>query len=87
MTNREKLAENGYEESVVFENPDYDAAIVGVTVDGQVIYDFYKMIDCLKEEFGMSEEEAVDFIDNNTIRACAYIDDPPIILEKRIEDL
>lgn len=31
MTRREMLAEQGYEDVVVFENPDYDSAIIGVT--------------------------------------------------------
>lgn len=87
MTNREKLVENGYEESVVFENPDYDEAIIGVTTDEQVVYDLGKMINCLVEKDGITEIEALEFIEYNTIRACAYVDNPPIILETRIEDL
>lgn len=35
--NREILAEAGYEETIVFENPDYDNAIVGITEDGRAV--------------------------------------------------
>lgn len=87
MTNREKIAENGYKEAEVFENPDYDEAIIGVTINGRVVYDFNKMINHLVEKEGMSEEEAMNYISYNTIRAGEYIDNAPIILEARIEDL
>ena len=42
MTKRELLCEMGYEDSIVFENPDYDSAIVGVSDNGEIIYDFDK---------------------------------------------
>ena len=38
--NRELLCDMGYDESVVFENPDFDSAIIGVDTDGHVVYDF-----------------------------------------------
>lgn len=46
MTNREILADLDYEELVVFENPDYDEAIIGVSHDDRVIYDYDKN-DCV----------------------------------------
>ena len=52
--NRDLLVEHGYEEAVVFENPDYDEAIIGVDTDGHVIYDFDKMVECLMKEDGMT---------------------------------
>ena len=79
-TNREILVEMGYEDSVVFENPDYDRGIVGVDTDGHVIYDFEIMVECLMDEDGMTYEEAVEFIEYNTIRALPYIPEHPIIL-------
>lgn len=62
MLNRDKLAAAGYEDSVVFESPDYDDAIIGVTVDGNVVYDFYKMVEHLIEKDGITFDEAVEFI-------------------------
>ena len=70
--NRDLIAELGLEESVVFENPDYDAAIIGYTDDGRVVYDYEKMAKCLMDEDGMTYEDAVEFIDYNTIRALPY---------------
>ena len=35
---RNALCDMGHEEAIVFDNPDYDEAIIGVTDEGQVIY-------------------------------------------------
>ena len=78
--NRDILCITGYEDSVVFENPDYDNAIIGVTTDGQVVYDYDKMIVHLMEVDGMDEADAVDFIDYNTLRSLPYIDGAPIVM-------
>ena len=88
MSNREMLADAGYEESIVLENPDYDNAIIGVTVDGQVLYDYYKMIDHLVENDGMTEEEAADHISYDTMRRLSYSaeENKPIIMYS-LEDI
>ena len=72
MTNRELLVDFGYENLIVFENPDYDAASIGVSSDDRVVYDYDKMIACLMDEDGMDADEAADFISYNTIRAIPY---------------
>lgn len=80
MSKRELLAELGYEDSIIFENPDYDNAIIGTDDNSRVVYDYDKMAECLMEEDGMSYEEAVEFIDYNTIRALPYVDNGPIVI-------
>lgn len=87
MNNRERLADAGYEDSIVFDCPDYDDAIVGVTDEGNVVYDFNKMVDCLVEHDGMTREEAVEFIEYNTIRAIPYAGECAPIVITLIEDL
>ena len=79
---REALCDMGHEEAVLFDGPDYDEAIVGVTDDGQVVYDFDRMVQILVERDGMERLEAIDFIDYNTIRALQYIENPPIVMNK-----
>ena len=81
--NREILADLGYSDSIIFENPDYDAAIVGVSSDDRVIYDYDEMIACLMIEDDMTMEEAMDFIDYNTLRAIPYAgENAPIVMYK-----
>lgn len=86
MKNREKLAMNGYEDVIVFEGPDYDKALVAVTEDNRAVYDYNKMIQCLEDE-GMSQEEAMDFISYNTIRALDYCENPPVIIEAWTDEM
>ena len=69
---RELLCDMGYEESIVFDNPSYDDAIIGVTTDGNVVYDFNLMVDSLMNHEGMNEPDAIEFIEYNTIRAIPY---------------
>ena len=81
MTNREMLADMGYEDSIVFENPDYDDAIVGVSEDDRVIYDFDLMVRCLMAEDDMTEPEAIEFIEYNTLRSLPFAGDgAPIVM-------
>ena len=83
---RDALCEMGHDEAVIFDGPDFDEAIVGVTDDGRVIYNYDAMVRSLMDRDGISMEEAIDFIEYNTIRALEYYDlpdareKPPIIM-------
>ena len=81
MTAAEKLLEAGYEDVVILENYSYDDALVGVTEDGRAVYDFDKMVDWLMETEGFTREDAVEWIEYNTIRALPYYGaEAPIVL-------
>lgn len=81
MTNRQILEELEYENLIVFENPDYDEAIIGVSHDNRVIYDYCKMIEHLINKEHMSEEDAADFVSYDTMRAVSYTSgNVPIIM-------
>ena len=81
MTNREILNDMDYEDLVIFQNPDYDEAIIGVSHDDRVIYDYDKMIEHLVSHDNMSIEEAADFISYDTIRSLSYAGpEAPIVM-------
>lgn len=80
MSKRELLVELGYEDSIIFENPSYDDAIIGTDDNCRVVYDYDKMVEFLMKEDGMTYEEAVEFIDYNTIRALPYYENGPIVV-------
>jgi hypothetical protein len=79
---REQLVEMGFEDTILLENPDYDSAIVGYdVVTGKVIYSYDLMIEHLMTVDEMTEEEAIEFIEYNTVRAIPYMGEKsPIIL-------
>ena len=60
------------EDAILFDNMSYDGSIVGVTTDGRVVYDFDKMVEELMQDEEWSYEEAVEWIDYNTIRSLPY---------------
>lgn len=72
MTAEERLIENGYEGVVIFTDFSYDDALIGVTHDNRAVYDFDKMVQWLVETEGFSEEEAIEWIEYNTVRALGY---------------
>ena len=80
MTAREIIEDNGYEDVVIFENPSYDTAFIGVSHDGRAVYDFDKMIEYLMDTDEMSFDDAIDFIDYNTIRSLSYVREAPIVV-------
>ena len=85
LSKRDILCDMGYEDAVVFENPDYDSAIIGVSSDGRVVYDYDLMVEHLMRKDGMKDLEAVEFIDYNTVRAAEYYSDGPIVMYKLME--
>ena len=60
------------EDAVIFENPNFDNSIVGITTEGNVVYDYDHMVAELMEDDNISKQDAVDFIECNTIRAVPY---------------
>ena len=81
------------EEAILFDNPAYDDSIIGMTTDGSVVYDLNAMIYELSQEDNISEEEALEFIDYNTIRSLPYATSmtgstyTPIILDTTSSDI
>ena len=83
---KDYLCDHGYEETIVFENPGYPEAFIGVTTDGRAVYEFEKMCESLMEEDGMEYIDAVEFIEYNTIRAIPYIGDmAPVVFYPAID--
>lgn len=81
MTAEERLLEAGYEDVEYLVNFSYDDALIGVSEDGRAIYDYEKMIDWLIDKEGWSDEEAVEWIEYNTIRALSHLGErAPIIM-------
>lgn len=81
MTAEEKLQEAGWDDVVILKDYSYDDALVGVTEDGRAVYDYGKMVLWLMETEGMAEDEAIEWVEYNTIRALPYFGpDAPIIM-------
>jgi hypothetical protein len=69
VTAAEKIEAAGFEDVIIFDSPSYDDALVGVTEDGRAVYDYNKMVAWLAVTWGMTQEDAVEWIDYNTIGA------------------
>ena len=81
MNAEERLLDAGYEGVKYLTNYSYDDAIIGVSEDGRAIYDYELMIEWLMDKEGWTDNEAVEWIDYNTIRALPYMgSDAPIVM-------
>ena len=69
----EFLEAQGHEETVFFEHPSVVKAITGITDSEQLIYDYNLMIEAAMEEEGWTCEEAIEWIEYNTLRSIPYM--------------
>ena len=78
---RELIEDYEFEDVIIFSNPDYASAFVGISEDNRAIYDYEKMVKFLMDKDSITDIEAVEFIDYNTIRALPYFgENAPIIM-------
>ena len=81
MTDAEqKILDNEFEDVLLLDNFSYDSALIGVSTDNRAVYDYNKMIEWLVDKEKFTEEEAIEWIDYNTLRALPYYQDAPIIM-------
>ena len=63
----------------------YKEAIIGLTSDSNhLVYSYQKLVECFIKKDGMSEEDAIEWIEYNTIRSLPYCNKEtvPIIIEE-----
>ena len=83
MTAEERLLENGYEGVKYLTDFSYDTALIGVSHDDRAVNDYDLMVEWLMDHEDFSAEEAVEWIDYNTIRALPYMGkDGPIVVSR-----
>lgn len=82
MNNAEKLLlDYGYEGVKYLTNYSYDTALIGISDDNRAIYDFDLMIEWLMLEENFDYNDAIEWIEFNTIRALPYMGEgAPIIM-------
>ena len=65
----------------MFDHFSYDSALVGITEDNRAVYDYDLMVEWLCDTEDFTVEEAVEWIEYNTLRALPYAGpDAPIII-------
>ena len=86
MTAEEKLLNEGYEDIIIFSGDSYDDALIGVSDDGRAIYDYDLMVEWLMVNDNMTDVDAMEWIDYNTIRSIPYVGDKaPIVMHRLME--
>lgn len=83
---KELITDYEYEDVIIFSNPDYASAFIGISEDNRAVYDYDKMVKFLMDKDGMTDIEAVDFIEYNTIRSLPYFENAPIVIHNLVSD-
>lgn len=66
--------------------PDYASAFVGISEDGRAIYSYALMIESLMKEDDMNSNEAVEFVEFNTISSLPSLGEKAPIIMYEIDD-
>lgn len=82
---KELIESYEYEDVMIFSNPDYASAFIGISEDNRAVYNYDKMVEYLMDRDGMTDIEAVEFIEYNTIRSLPYFENAPIIIHSLID--
>lgn len=76
----DEIESHGFEDTVILDDPSFDDAIIGITEDGHLIYNYDFMVNNLVDNYikkGLNEDEAytsaIEWISYNTIRAIPYM--------------
>ena len=81
MNAEERLVYAGYDSIKYLVGYSYDDALIGVTEDGRAVYNYELMIEWLIEKEGWTDNESVEWIENNVIRALPCMgESAPIIM-------
>lgn len=80
MSVKSLLEELGYEDVIVFD--DYgEETLIGVDSNNRAVYDYDKMVEWTMRNFDCTYEDAMDWIDYNTIRSLPYVGEgAPIVV-------
>lgn len=73
------------EEAIVFDNPSFDNAIIAVDQDGRAVYEYGLMVEELMRDEEWTMEDAIEWIEFNTIRSLPYAGDMAPIVVYRLE--
>lgn len=85
MSKREQLREREID-AVFLEPQGLDEAIIGVSQDGRLVYSHALLVQAFVKACGMSEEEAVEWVEYNTIRAIPYMGDKAPLVMYELEE-
>ena len=88
MKNEElrKYLQYNYKDSVIFNDPEIDKSIVGVSSDNRIVYDADKIVDELTIDRGLSIDEVFTILNNLILSIDKItIGHPPLIVDFKLK--
>lgn len=70
---------------IVLEGDEFADGCIGISEDNRLIYSYEKLVESLSKQEGVSETDAIEWLEYNTIRSLPYMSsygNPPIIMHE-----
>lgn len=84
----QKYGEDNEQEIKILDGPAYDKSIIGITSSGVLVYDYESMVEEFMEDNNCSYDEAMEFVDYNTMRALPYFGEgTPIVIIDTLDSI
>lgn len=71
--------------TIILEGDEFADGFIGLTFDGNAVYSYERLVDSLSSHNKWSREEALEWIEYNTLRAIPYMESKgkvPIIINE-----
>ena len=66
------IDEEELDQIIVLEGDEFADGAIGLTTDNHLVYDYEKTVESLMEHCNWTEEEAIEWLDYNTLRSLPY---------------
>lgn len=86
MTPKDILEAAGFDDILLLNNFSYDDALIGVTTDNRAVYSYRKMVEWLMVTENCTDEDAQEWIQQNTIKGAPYFGPKSPIIMYDLED-
>lgn len=71
---------------IILEGDEFANGFIGLSTDNRAVYAYDKLIDSLSRSNNWSTDEAIEWLEYNTIRSLPYLGDKaPIIIHEPVE--
>lgn len=70
---REQVGEDEADNIIVLEGDEFADGCIGISEDNRLVYSFEKLVESLSKQEGITETDAIEWLEYNTIRSLPYM--------------
>ena len=70
---REQVGEDEADNIIVLEGDEFADGCIGISEDNRLVYSFEKLVESLSKQEGITETDAIEWLEYHTIRSLPYM--------------